>query len=418
MKLAVGSLIMMALVGGMVPACNPAAERVSLGEVGPTPRPISPPATDDIQSAIDRGIDYLLATQFRDGSWGSALDKPVSVLCPVPGGHRSFKAGTTALCVMALLQAGGDDPRATDSLDRAEQWLVDNLSNVRRASLDTIYNNWAHAYAIQAILRLLEQRPLSDQRRQELRDLVDLQIDMLNRFRSLNGGWGYYYQFPMQTRPPMNIATSFMTATVMLALHEAKQAGFDVPAKMTRTGMMALRHARNPDFSFEYHSYPAFKLPMANLNRRPGTLARTPACHAAMAAWSDRRTTPKIIQTGLDWFCARNGWLDVARKGHVPHHSWFKMAGYFYLYGHYYASVCIDLLPDEKQEFYRDYVAHFLLPKQEKNGSWWDFANYQYHQAYGTAFGVMALHNCLPPADRTNGDVVHGEESKEDRRKS
>jgi hypothetical protein len=35
--------------------------------------------------------------------------------------------------------------------------------------------------------------------------------------------------------------------------------------------------------------------------------------------------------------------------------------------------------------------ARVLLPLQEKDGSWWDFPLYDYHQQYGTAFAVMAL---------------------------
>jgi hypothetical protein len=31
---------------------------------------------------------------------------------------------------------------------------------------------------------------------------------------------------------------------------------------------------------------------------------------------------------------------------------------------------------------------------QEKDGSWWDFPLYNYHQQYGTAFALMALKRC------------------------
>ena len=37
-----------------------------------------------------------------------------------------------------------------------------------------------------------------------------------------------------------------------------------------------------------------------------------------------------------------------------------------------------------------------MLDRQEKDGSWWDYPLYDYHQPYGTAFALMTLHRCLP----------------------
>jgi hypothetical protein len=39
-------------------------------------------------------------------------------------------------------------------------------------------------------------------------------------------------------------------------------------------------------------------------------------------------------------------------------------------------------------------LAGVLLSLQEKDGSWWDFPFYSYHQPYGTAFSLMALARC------------------------
>ena len=34
------------------------------------------------------------------------------------------------------------------------------------------------------------------------------------------------------------------------------------------------------------------------------------------------------------------------------------------------------------------------LRLQEKDGSWWDYPFYDYHQPYGTAFALMSLYRC------------------------
>ena len=61
----------------------------------------------------------------------------------------------TSLCISALIEAGGDRPEVLQALDRAERWLFDELPRVRRAEVEVFYNTWAHAYSIQALVRLL-----------------------------------------------------------------------------------------------------------------------------------------------------------------------------------------------------------------------------------------------------------------------
>ena len=99
----------------------------------------------------------------------------------------------------------------------------------------------------------------------------------------------------------------------------------------------------------------------------------------------------------LDRLFARNLWLDMGRKRPIPLESHFAVAGYFFYYGHYYAALCIDLLPPEERPFYQDHLANVLLPIQEKDGDWWDYPLYNYHQQYGTAFALMSLKRCLKP---------------------
>ncbi len=101
-------------------------------------------------------------------------------------------------------------------------------------------------------------------------------------------------------------------------------------------------------------------------------------------------------KTCLDRLIKRNGWLDMGRKRPVPHESWFAVAGYFFYYGHLYASFCIDTLNSKDQPTYRQALASILVPLQEKDGSWWDFPFYDYHQQYGTAMALLSLKRCLP----------------------
>jgi len=54
-------------------------------------------------------------------------------------------------------------------------------------------------------------------------------------------------------------------------------------------------------------------------------------------------------------------------------------------------------VPEPDRGRLRDHLATTLMKLQEKDGSWWDFPLYDYHQQYGTALTVMALKRCLKP---------------------
>ncbi len=84
---------------------------------------------------------------------------------------------------------------------------------------------------------------------------------------------------------------------------------------------------------------------MREINRPSGSLGRSQACNLAMRLWGDQLVTDEVVKTWLDRLVVRNGWLDMGRKRPIPHESWCQVAGYFFYYGHYYAALCIELLP-------------------------------------------------------------------------
>src|SRR5687768_5504437 len=80
-----------------------------LAETGPKPKPVEPVKPEEIDQAIARGIDFLLKDQRPEGSWGSAeRTKELNIFAPVPGAHHGFRTATTALCISALIETGGE----------------------------------------------------------------------------------------------------------------------------------------------------------------------------------------------------------------------------------------------------------------------------------------------------------------------
>jgi hypothetical protein len=376
---------------GLSAADSTALPKAMLG--GPKPKPVAAPSAGELDAAIDRGIALLVKRQNTNGSWGSAHNTTgLDIYAPVPGAFDAFRAGTTALCLSALIETGGRRPGVAAAIDRGEAWMLDNIGRLRRATPNAIYNNWGHAYAIEALVRMLHRRPDDAPRAARIRQAIDQQIAMLGRYECVDGGWSYY-DLDAATQRPSGSPLSFLTATCLVALDAARATGAAVPERLVRRAMASIRRQRKPDFTYCYGEYVKYA-PMEPVNLPAGSLGRSQACNLAMRLWGDKSVNDAVLLVWLDRLFARNGWLSDGRKRPIPHESWFSVAGYFFYYGHYYASLCIEQIPSGRRPEYQDQLARVLLPLQEKDGSWWDFPLYDYHQQYGTAFALLSLSRC------------------------
>ncbi len=349
-----------------------------------------------IRSAISRGNEFLLDHQNRDGSWGSATrTKDLNIYAPVPGAHHAFRSAVTALCLTALLeQLPSDDTRIVAAIDRGESWLLKELPKLRRATPDALYNIWGHGYGLTALAKLHRYRKGDRTKQSELMKLMELQVARLEDYESVDGGWGYY-DLRYRTRKPTSDSTSFITATVLIGLDDAKHAGLKMPDRLVKRAIASILRQQKRDFTYLYGEY-LKHAPVAGINRPGGSLGRSQACNIALRRYGDKRITDKLLRTWLQRLIDRNGWLDMGRKRPIPHESHMQVAGYFYYYGHYYAGLCIEALPASERARYQSPIADLMLQKQERDGSWWDFPLYNYHQPYGTAFAIMTLLRCLP----------------------
>jgi hypothetical protein len=362
----------------------------------PDPVPATEPAA--IKAAMHRGIEFLLHDQNRDGSWGTAgRTKDLNIYAPVPEAHLDYRTAVTALCVQALLESHDRSTAVSAAIDCGEKSLLETLPQIRRSSPDVLYNIWAHGYGIQTLAAMYASKPDDAERRQKIREQIGRQISMLGRYEAVDGGWGYY-DFEFQTQIPASYTASFMSAAVLIALHDAKQiAGVDPPQKLVDRAIASINRQQKPDLSYLYGEY-LRNMPVSPINQTGSSLGRTQACNAALRLWGDKRMTDDVLTICLDRLFARNIWLDIGRKRPIPHESYFAVAGYFYYFGHYYAARCIEMLPAEQRPPQQQQLAYRLLQLQEQDGTWWDYPLYNYHQQYGTAFALMSLSRCLTDA--------------------
>jgi hypothetical protein len=376
---------------------SPAAAAVaprSLAETGPRAGAVEPVTAAELAAAIDRGVAYLLDAQRADGSWGSADNTKggVDIYAPPPGGHHAFRAGVTALCVSAVVESGRDDAAARAAIDRGEAWLLEKLPKLRRATPDALYNIWGHAYGIEA-LALLHGRHAGDAAAQaKIIECIKGQVELLDRYETVDGGWGYY-DFDVGSKKPAGSPNSFTTATVLLALADARDLGVEVPERLFDRGLATVRRQMKPDRSYLYGEHHKYR-PQHPVNLPAGSLGRSQACNALLRRLGEPDVTDTATVAWLERLFARNGWLGLGRKKPIPHESWFAVAGYFFFYGHFYAAECVESLPASLRPPLQDALARAILPLQEPNGCWWDYPFYDYHTQYGTAFAVRTLVRC------------------------
>jgi len=96
----------------------------------------------ELEVSMERGIAFLLESQNKDGSWGSARNTKglnITLRCRARTWLSGRRHGPSAFPHSARPGAARG---SEESLDRAETWLEENLPRVRRATPDALYNCW------------------------------------------------------------------------------------------------------------------------------------------------------------------------------------------------------------------------------------------------------------------------------------
>ncbi|GAA5482130.1 hypothetical protein [Haloferula sargassicola] len=367
-------------------------------------RPHAEVTAETVAASITRGVDFLVAKQNANGSWGGPTrTKGLNIYAPLPGAHHAFRAGASGLALAGLIDSHDDRPATREAIRKGGEWMAEHLPKLRRADQTTTYNVWGHSYGLRALVRL--HRIATDEaEKAKWKALAQQQVDLLNRYEDVNGGWGYLDIYDgMMTRKPSGIPTSFTTATALLAMHEAREEmGVTLDDKIVAHAISGLEKQREPDFSYVY-SFNHRLVPRRPINRPAGSLARSQACNAALRVFGDEAVTDEVLRTWAKRFIDREGFLSIGRKRPVPHETHFQISGYFYYYGIYYFTESAELLPENERPALARQLAEITLFRQESDGSWWDYPLYDYHQPYGTGYALMALAWCRDEITPGNG---------------
>ena len=366
---------------------GPLAARVAAQEAPNLAVTVPPAARVSVTQAIEDGAAFLVEHQNANGSFGHHTSgRDYEVMADVPGSHQAFRVATTALCWMALRDLPVPSAASEAAAQRALAWLVDHV-RVKRANGVEMYNVWAFGYGLRALAQALRtEAPGADP--QAIRAAADSLVKALAVYRVPDGGWGYY-DFNAQTYQPSGASMSFTTATILIALHEAELAGVEVPDELVEPAVKNLRACRKSDGSYLYGFYLRYR-PNMPVNRPQGSAMRTPACNLALRLYG-AELSDDDLRTGLEHVIGHHRYAIAGVHRPIPHESWFQVSGYFYLYGHQYAALCLELLDDQDRSRWWPPLTEAILKTRQPDGSFWDYPLYGYHKFYGTAYALIAL---------------------------
>lgn len=292
---------------------------------------------------VKRAIRFLLQTQRGNGCWD---DSNYNF-----GGEDSlpnvYMAGT-ALAALALREWGAPAEIAP-ALERAEKFMRDEAHTAPNDRDEIV---WAHAY------RLLYFAKTKD------KEMMARLVKSLEKIQTKEGAW--YHEYP----------APFTTASVLLALDEAKKAGAEVADETIKRGGDALKTCRNAKGVFSY-GFPG------KGGAVQGAAGRMPLCEAALLAAG--LSTPDEVKSSIETSFKHHALLEKVRKydNHADAHG---NGGFFFWYDQYGRAIAARAT-DDAEAMARQREIVLAIP--EIDGTWVD--SHELGRSYGTAMALLTL---------------------------
>jgi len=321
---------------------------------------------------------------------------PIDGKVSIPPGYRV--GGTAIVCCALLLapeDATADAPAARlAALERAFDFMLDTLAQdeLLAAGPKQGYDvrGWGHAYALEAFLLAMRTRTFEGQRAARVAGAIPGLIECLAANEIPGGGWNYAND---------REASPFMTGSTLLPLFQARAQGFDVDEPLVERALAALERARSAEGAYVYSGVlpPAVSdgddgagsAPRdANRMLMPGAAAR--ASIAELCLLLAGRSDQDRLRVAVEAFFAH--WDDLlARKSQQGTHAGpYGIAPYYFFYGHTYAALAIEQLPEAERPALRERMQQTLWRTREPDGSWNDRI-FPRSASYSTAMALLAL---------------------------
>lgn len=279
-----------------------------------------------IEASIQRGLQFLVRSQNRDGSWRGS------------GGYGVYPTAMTALAGMALIGSGSTPTRskhwravrkATDFLVKAAQ-----PSGLITAPAEEGRSMYGHGFATMFLAQVYGME--EDAARQErLHRVLSKAVDVIVRSQSSYGGWYY--------TPDSGFDEGSVTVTQLQALRACRNSGIAVPIKAIEQAVGYIKKSANSDGGIAYSA-----------RNRGGSRPAITAAAVAVLYSAGKYDDPM----------ADKAFVYAVR--HLP----ISSSGGHHYYAHLYlAQACYQKGGEDWAKYYPK-MAEWLMGQQRSDGSW------------------------------------------------
>jgi squalene cyclase len=284
----------------------------------------APELTAKASQAIDKGLEYLLANQQKDGSWSSDGQ----------GGHAVACTSLALMAFMSKAQFPGFGPYG-EQLDRAMKWLLKQAKKRPDGYMGSVM--YEHGFATLALSEMwgMTRDPDDDD---AIKVALEKAVDVIVRSQNPGGGWRY------QPQADAGQDTS-CTMTVFHALASAHQAGIVIPEATTTKVVEYLKRVRDIQtggFSYDGRAH------------RVSVACTAGGVYAAQLA--GQRDT-EMVDSAIQYL-----------KSLSP--GVFSKGTKYNYYAHYYAIQAMVQAGDEEYAKWYPQIRDALISSQTAKGAW------------------------------------------------
>lgn len=313
-------------------------------------------AQDSKQDGFDPkpSIEFLIKQQREDGSWagttkgGKDQDQPYSV-------------GVSALACMALLEYLDVDPKEIRPvLEKGiKSCLEKSVKPKNHFSIE-----YSQVYPLRLLCRLMK-HPDWKAQVEDLRKEAEAVLKRVCDLQGSGGGWGY---------SKGGKYTSFGTGDAIIALHEAKLAGFEVDDKVINNAINFLKEMRTEGRGYLYTPGDKFMSQWKELPEKDAcerSVARIMGCDWAM--FLNGKVTEQDLESSLKIFMNHKNFQWKLRIGERKSPMVTELGSPYFafiFYAYYNTALALRDIKSDKRKEWAAALRSDLLKAREKEGYW------------------------------------------------
>jgi hypothetical protein len=334
---------------------------------------------------IRKAVQALVKMQEDGGQWPYEGVYHVNKQLPI-----GYRVGGTSIVATTLLHAAPKDKDALAAIDRGLAFVLNELDHpLMQPSTETRYDVrvWGHACALEFLCHV-RARKIGGDRAKDVDIWIKKLAQTLITEEIAGGGWNYANR---------RVQASFVTAPVTQALLLAHAQGEKVPAEVFQRARKVLEECRYDTGGFAY-SGPTKGTDTGKI--LPGSVARSAVCETTLLLLGGGKLGD--VQKAIDAFHTHWDELEKRRQRTGTHAAPYRVAPYYFYYGHRYCAQAIQMLPEKARAAEREKLLKLVMKVRDKDGTWNDRV-FERSRNYGTAMVVLILlKDGTPLASKTN----------------